>query len=144
MDPLSSQQVNLLESVRVGHLATADTSGAPHVVPVCFAAQGRFIYSVLDQKPKRIALTRLRRVRNILSNPQVTLLLDHYEEDWARLWYLMIAGTAELLVEGPERVSAIALLREKYQQYRAMDIDANPVIKITGLKVVSWGLNSND
>ena len=143
MNPLSSHQAKLLESVRIGHLATADAAGTPHVVPVCFAAHGQFIYSVLDQKPKRAALTRLRRVRNIQSNPQVTLLLDHYEEDWTRLWYLMIAGTAELLVGGPERVSAIALLRDKYQQYRAMDIDANPVIKITGLKVVSWGLNSS-
>ena len=60
------------------------------------------------------------------------------------MWYLMIAGTAELLVEGPERISAITLLRDKYQQYRAMDIKDNPVIKITGLKVVSWGLNSSD
>ncbi len=143
MNPLSSHQAKLLASVRVGHLATADTGGAPHVVPVCFAAQGQFIYSVLDQKPNRAPLTRLRRVRNIQSNPQVTLLLDHYEEDWTRLWYLMITGTAELLADGPERVSAIALLRDKYRQYRDMDIDANPVIKITGLKVVSWGLNAS-
>lgn len=133
----------MLESVRVGHLATADATGAPHVVPVCFAARDQFIYSVLDQKPKRAPLTRLRRVRNIQANPQVTLLLDHYDEDWSRLWYLMIAGTAELLVEGPDRVSAIALLRDKYRQYRAMDIDANPVIKITALKVVSWGLHAS-
>ena len=109
------------------------------MIPVCFATRGQFIYSVLDQKPKRAALTRLRRVRNIQANPQVTLLVDHYEEDWSRLRYILVAGRAELLLEGEERVAAIALLRDKYPQYRGMDIDQNPVIKITATRVVSWG-----
>ena len=117
----------------------ADAEGNPHVIPVCFATLGQFIYSVLDQKPKRAPLTQLRRVRNIQANPQVTLLVDHYEEDWSRLRYILVAGRAELLLEGEERIAAIALLRDKYPQYRGMDIDQNPVIKITATKVVSWG-----
>ena len=132
----------MLVSARVGHLATADAEGAPHVIPVCFTTNGRFIYSVLDQKPKRTGLTQLRRVRNIQTNPQVNLLIDHYEEDWNRLWYMMVAGRAELLLEGDERVSGITILREKYPQYREMDIDLNPVIKISPTRVISWGVDS--
>ncbi len=128
-----------LSEARVGHLATADESGVPHVIPVCFAVDGDHIYSVLDQKPKRTGLTRLRRVRNILSNPQATLVADHYEEDWSRLWYVMISGRAELLLEGEERSAAILVLRAKYPQYRDMDIDENPVIKITVERVIAWG-----
>ncbi|MCH8962088.1 MAG: NTP transferase domain-containing protein [Bacteroidetes bacterium] len=70
----------MLASARTGHLATADQAGVPHVIPVCFAVEGDVIYSVLDQKPKRTSLTRLRRVRNILANPQVALVVDHYED----------------------------------------------------------------
>ena len=67
-------------------------------------------------------------------------MVDHYEEDWSRLWYILVTGHAELLLEGDEREQAIVKLREKYQQYRDMDIDMNPVIKITPDKVVSWGI----
>ena len=125
---------------RIGHLSTADITGAAHVIPICYAFDGRSIYSVLDQKPKRTPLTRLRRVKNILANPQVALVVDHYEEDWTHLWYILVTGHAELLLEGDERDEAIGKLREKYQQYKDMEIDSNPVIKIIPGKVVSWGL----
>jgi PPOX class probable F420-dependent enzyme len=130
-------------------LATAGLTGAPHVIPVCFALGGEpvqsdVIYSVLDQKPKRTSLTRLRRVRNILANPQVSLVVDHYEEAWDRLWYILIRGHAELLLEGEERVQAIALLRQKYDQYQAMDIYDNPVIKIVAEGTVVWGLDDGE
>jgi PPOX class probable F420-dependent enzyme len=139
---LSPEQTQLLSEASVGRLATASATGAPHVIPVCFASDGQYIYSVLDGKPKRAALTRLRRVRNLLDNPQVALLVDHYEADWSRLWYLLITGAAELLgenTEGEQREEAIGLLRRKYPQYRDMDIDGNPVIRITPQRVVSWG-----
>ena len=100
MTQLSARQSLLLSSVRVGHLATADMQGSPHVVPVCFAAGAESIYSVLDQKPKRASLTRLRRVKNIQTNPQVTLLVDHYEEDWSRLWYIMVEAAANCCWKG--------------------------------------------
>ena len=126
----------------VGRLATADTAGAPHVIPMCYAFDGQVIYSVLDQKPKRASLARLKRVRNIQANPQVALVVDHYEADWQRLWYILLTGQAELLLEGNERVEAIKLLRRKYPQYQDMSIDDNPVIKITPTRVVSWGTGS--
>ena len=139
MAQLSAHQTSLLDSARTGHLATADAQGRPHVIPVCFASGGGFIYSVLDQKPKRAALTRLRRVRNIQANPQVSLVVDHYDEDWGHLWYILVTGRADLLLEGEERAAAIVLLRAKYQQYRGMDIDLNPVIKVTPDRVIFWG-----
>ena len=136
---LPAYQAQLLANAPVGRLATANANGVPHVIPVCYALMGGMVYSVLDQKPKSTSLTRLRRVRNILANSQVSLVVDHYEEDWERLWYILISGSAELLEEGAERPAAIQALRAKYPQYRPMDIDPNPVIKITPYHVVSWG-----
>ena len=136
---LSEPQTRWLTRAPVGHLATASATGAPHVIPVCFAFDGQVIYSVLDQKPKSAPLIRLRRVRNIQANPQVSLVVDHYEDDWQRLGYLLVTGRAEVLLDGGERVGAIRLLREKYHQYRTMDVDANPVIKIVPDRIVGWG-----
>ena len=136
---LSEDQVRWLRNSPVARLATADASGAPHVIPVCYVFNGRIIYSVLDRKPKNVALARLRRVRNILDNPRVSLVVDHYEDDWQSLGYLLITGYAELLVDGSERVEAVKLLREKYHQYRSMDVDQNPVIKLTPDRIIGWG-----
>lgn len=130
----------------MGRLSTAGKSGAPHVIPVCFAVDrsgdGAAVYIALDQKPKRAALTRLRRVRNILENPQAALVVDHYESDWTQLWYILLSGTAQLLEDGQgeeeERGQAIQLLRQKYPQYREMNIDDNPVIKITPQQATAW------
>ena len=133
----------LLEIARVGYLATVDSQGIPYVTPVCFAKHSGSLYSVLDEKPKRVKTKRLRRVRNIQENPRVSLLVDHYEEDWDNLWYIMVWGLADLLLEGVERVQAINILREKYPQYRSMDIVQSPVIKIIPSRVISWGLDSS-
>ena len=138
MTVLTHQQAHLLAHARIGRLATAGENGAPHVIPVCFALHDGMIYSVLDQKPKRAALTRLRRVRNILANPRASLVVDHYEEDWSRLWYILVSGRAALLEEGEERAAAIPVLRAKYPQYRTMDIDLNPVIRLAPERAVSW------
>ena len=139
MDQLTENQARWLAAAPVGHMATADADGAPHVIPVCYAFDGRAIYSVLDRKPKSAALTRLRRVKNIQANPQVSLVVDHYEDDWRRLGYVLVFGRAELLLDGDERGAAVRLLREKYQQYRDMDVDENPVIKIVPERIVGWG-----
>ena len=135
---LSQQQVELLNQTPVGHLATADAHGRPHVIPFCFVCDGGIIYSALDAKPKSGNLRGLRRVRNILANPQVSLVIDHYESDWSRLWYLMVQGNAELLEPCPEQAAAISLLRGKYQQYREMDLEHSPVIKITPDRATGW------
>ena len=139
MEQLTEAQASWLARSPVGHLATADAHGAPHVIPVCYAFDGRAIYSVLDGKPKKAPLTRLRRVKNIQANPQVSLVVDHYETDWQRLGYILVSGRAELLQDGQERADAVGLLRDKYPQYRSMDVADNPVIKITPERVVVWG-----
>ncbi len=133
------QQLEIIGTARVARLATADPLGVPHLVPICFAHDGESFLSVLDRKPKRTSLKGLKRVRNILANPNVALLLDHYEEEWGRLWYVLITGTAQLIQDGEDHRRAIALLREKYPQYRDMDIEEAPVIVITPAKYISWG-----
>ena len=138
MTNLSPAQDRFLRSARTGHLATADAKGRPQVVPVCFVFDGQAIYSVLDAKPKTTPLRQLRRVKNILANPQVSLVVDHYEEDWDKLQYILVSGDAELLESGEEWALAIAMLREKYPQYQAMDLDQNPVIKITPVRYSPW------
>ena len=118
MPKLSPAQDLFLRSARSGHLATANAKGQPHVIPICFVFDGEAVYSVLDAKPKSTPLRQLRRVRNILANPQVSLVVDQYEEDWSRLRYVMMLGEARLLQEGAEWARAIAMLREKYPQYK--------------------------
>lgn len=124
---------------RVARLATVDPSGHPHLVPVCYATDGRAYYSAIDAKPKRTPPERLRRVQNIRANPRVALLIDHYEEDWRRLRYVLVQGQAELLCQGPEYRAARELIEAKYPQYTAMPL-AEPglMIKITPERVVAW------
>ena len=138
MTNLSPAQDRFLRSARTGHLATADAKGRPQVVPVCFVFDGQAIYSVLDAKPKATPLRQLRRVKNILANPQVSLVVDHYEENWDKLQYILVSGDAELLESDEKWVVAIAMLREKYPQYQAMDLDQSPVIKITPVRYSPW------
>ncbi len=138
MTNLSPAQDRFLRSARTGHLATANAKGRPQVVPVCFVFDGQAIYSVLDAKPKTTPLRQLRRVKNILANPQVSLVVDHYEEDWDKLQYILVSGDAELLESGEKWALAIAMLREKYPQYQAMDLDQSPVIKITPVRYSPW------
>jgi PPOX class probable F420-dependent enzyme len=124
---------------RVARLATVDDAGYPHVVPVCYATDGRAYYSPIDAKPKRTPPDRLKRVRNIRANPRVALLIDHYEEDWTRLRFVMVQGRAELLDGGTEWKAARTLLEAKYPQYRALPLPPDgPVIKIVPDHVVRW------
>ncbi|TMB64608.1 MAG: TIGR03668 family PPOX class F420-dependent oxidoreductase [Chloroflexi bacterium] len=132
-----SQQQALIEFQRVAHLATADANGRPHVVPVCFAYVDGRIYIAIDEKPKRSL--RLKRLRNIEANPEVAIVFDRYDEDWTRLGWVLVRGTAAVLGYGPEHARTLAALREKYPQYRAMALEERPVIRITVERVSSWG-----
>jgi len=102
---------------RVGHFATTD-GREPALVPVCFVLLGDTVYHAIDAKPKSAAPGRLRRVRNVRANPSAALLVDHYEEDWTRLWYALLRGQVSVLDHGPEQQRAIAALKRKYSQYR--------------------------
>jgi PPOX class probable F420-dependent enzyme len=107
----------------VARLATVDREGRPHVVPICFVIDGGTLYTAVDEKPKRTR--RLRRLGNIEANPAVEVVIDHYEEDWSKLWWVRLRGTARI-VEDPR---AVDLLAAKYPQYRERP-PAGPVIAI--------------
>ena len=124
---------------RVGRLATADASGSPHVIPVCYAFDGEHIYSALDLKPKRVSGHMLKRVRNITENPNVALVIDDYSEDWSGLAYVLVQGRAVVLEDGDEQRQAEAMLREKYPQYGLLLESGCTVLKITPEKVIGWG-----
>jgi PPOX class probable F420-dependent enzyme len=128
-----------IRSARIAHLATADAAGQPHVVPICFVFDGRRIYSPIDEKPKTRSPLRLKRVRNIASNSRVAVIVDRYDEDWNRLAYVLISGTAGLLHRGSNHRKAITLLRRKYRQYRSMALEKRPVITIVPARVTGWG-----
>ncbi|MCK5392550.1 MAG: TIGR03668 family PPOX class F420-dependent oxidoreductase [Deltaproteobacteria bacterium] len=118
-----------------------DESGNPLVLPVCFAYDGCFIYSPIDKKPKRVSADKLKRVRNIINNPNISLVIDKYFEDWNELYYVIITGSAQVLNSGEEYDKALKILAEKYDQYRKMGLEnlGFPVIKITPEKIISWG-----
>jgi len=131
--PLDDRAWRYLAEHRVAHLATTDADGRPSVVPICYASDGRAIYSALDQKPKRVAPAALKRVRNLLAHP------DDYAEDWSQLAYLLVRGHAALLEpSSPDHAAAVALLRAKYAQYRAMAIEAQPIICIRPTRGYLW------
>jgi coenzyme F420-0:L-glutamate ligase / coenzyme F420-1:gamma-L-glutamate ligase len=139
-DVLDPKQTAFLVRRRVARLATADGARKPHVVPVCFAYSQGGIYVALDEKPKDVPPTRLKRVRNILENPNVALVADRYAEDWSLLAFVMVRGQAELLEpDAEEHAAAVRLLRGKYHQYERMRIEKNPVIAIRSERVTSWG-----
>jgi PPOX class probable F420-dependent enzyme len=126
-----------LASRRVGHLATADAHAAPHVVPVCFAVADDTLYITIDTKPKGSA--PLKRLRNIAENPSIAVVIDRYDEDWARLGWVMLRGRAEILAHGTEHDAAQALLQARYRQLATMDIAHLPVIALRIATVTSWG-----
>lgn len=132
--------VTVLASHRIGHLATADGAGAPHLVPICFAYDGQAIYSAIDHKPKRRTGYGMKRIRNIVDNPQVAFLVHHYEEDWQRLYYIMVRGPASILETGDERQHAMTLLEAKYVQYHERHLAQGDgfVIKIVPQTVHRW------
>jgi PPOX class probable F420-dependent enzyme len=128
----------LLREARVGRLATADAAGRPLVVPVCYAFDGARVYSAVDAKPK--STRNLRRLRNVAENPQVSLVVDVWDEDWSRLCWVIVEGRAEVLTAGQEFARAIDLLVAKYPQYRTLPLDraGGAALAITPDRVLAW------
>ena len=124
-----------LTTARVARLATIDPDGRPHLVPIVFAIDGDTLYAAVDRKPKRS--TTLRRIENARERPQVTVLVDHYEDDWSRLWWIRLRGRARVLDDGSELEHALRLLVEKYPQYRDEPPHA-PVLAVDVSEVREW------
>ena len=135
---LSERKAHFLANCRVGHLATADARAMPHLVPVCFVVSEAALYITIDQKPKG-DVRALKRLRNIIDNPVAAFVADRWDEDWARLGWVMLRGPAEILAEGAEHDRAQALLRSRYPQYRGMALADLPVIAMRIERVTSWG-----
>jgi PPOX class probable F420-dependent enzyme len=135
---ISAAQRRFLDCCRVGHLATADRAGLPHVVPVCYAVDGEALYITIDEKPKRRDRP-LKRLRNLLENPQAAFVADRWDEDWSRLGWVMLRGPAEIIDTGPEHDHAQALLAARYPQYRTMRLADLPVIVLRIARTAQWG-----
>ena len=116
----------------MARLATVDPDGRPHLVPIVFALDGD---SAVDRKPKRSQT--LRRIENARARPDVTILVDHYEDDWSRLWWIRLRGRARVLDEGEERERALRLLAEKYAQYLG-EPPNGPVLAVDVTEIRAW------
>jgi PPOX class probable F420-dependent enzyme len=120
-------------AARVARLATADARGRPHLVPICFAVEGDTVYSAVDEVKRKTTL-RLRRLRNVSENPAVSLLVDHYSDDWSALWWVRADGRARVLEVAPD---ALALLAARYPQY-AEAPPAGPVLAVDVERWTGW------
>ena len=116
-------------------LATVSRDGVPHLVPVVFALHEDVVYTAVDAKRK--STRRLRRLANIEANPQVTLLVDHYEDDWSQLWWVRADGVAQIHERGEEMATGYALLRDKYIQYQRVALDG-PVVTVSIRRWAFW------
>ena len=124
-----------IKTAMVARLATVGPEGRPQMVPITFAPADGSLYFAVDQKPKRTR--HLQRLRNIAANPYVSVLVDHYEDDWSALWWVRVDGTARILEAGPEFEDAISLLTARYQQYRS-NRPAGPVVAIKVERMTGW------
>jgi PPOX class probable F420-dependent enzyme len=122
-------------NARIARLATVDADGQPHLVPLCFALAGDRIVSVVDAKPKRSV--NLRRLANIRAHPRVSVLVDEYDEDWTRLWWVRADGAAHVIESGAERDAAVAALRAKYPQYERQP-PTGPVVEVSVDRWRGW------
>ncbi len=124
-----------LATTFVARLATAGEDGRPHIVPICFALDDHSLYFAVDFKPKRT--TNLKRLRNIAANPAVSVLIDHYANDWDELWWVRLDGEARLVTEGGEVERALNLLAQRYAQYRTIR-PTGPVVAISIGRMAGW------
>jgi PPOX class probable F420-dependent enzyme len=120
---------------RVAMLSTSGADGEPHVVPVVFAMSHDVVYTAVDAKRK--STQRLRRLANIAANPRVSLLVDHYDEDWTQLWWVRADGAAQIHDSGDDMAMGYALLRRKYPQYERIALDG-PVVTVAVRRFSSW------
>jgi PPOX class probable F420-dependent enzyme len=136
-EPPPAWALAMLREARVGRLGTADAAGRPLVVPVCFVFDSGAIYSAVDDKPKRTR--NLRRLRNVAENPQASLLVDVWDEDWTRLAWVSVDGHPDVLTAGAEFARALEALRAKYPQYRTMNLERDgAVLRLRLDHVRSW------
>ena len=133
MDPETTR--GLVSSAPVGRLATVRRDGRPHIVPICFVIIHDVVYSAVDDKPKRHR--QLQRVDNITATGTASLLIDEYDDDWSRLWWVRLDGRARLVDDTAEAERAISSLCDKYPQYRDQP-PSGPVLALDVERWVGW------
>jgi PPOX class probable F420-dependent enzyme len=124
-----------LTSSAIARLATVTNEGRPHIVPIVFAIENGTLYFAVDKKPKKT--TDLQRLKNIAANPAVSVLADHYEDDWSKLWWVRADGIARVVTDSAEAERAVELLANKYEQHRR-ERPAGPVVAISLDRVTGW------
>jgi PPOX class probable F420-dependent enzyme len=122
-------------SSAVARLATVRPDGAPHVVPVVFALVDDTVYSAVDAKPKRT--TRLQRLANVRAEPRCALLVDHYQDDWSRLWWVRADGAAAVVDEPPAGHPGLAALAARHRRYRE-EPPTGPLLVVTVQQWSGW------
>ncbi len=125
----------LVSTAPVGRLATVRRDGRPHVVPICFVVTNDVVYSAVDNKPKRHR--HLQRISNVAATGAASLLIDEYDDDWSRLWWVRLDGRARLVDNTVEAERAIRLLCDKYPQYRDQP-PSGPVLAVDVERWVGW------
>ncbi len=124
-----------IDAAQVARLATVARDGRPHIVPITFTLDHDTIYFAVDFKPKKTA--DLQRLRNIEANPSVSVLVDHYEDDWTKLWWVRVDGSARIVIDGAVFEKGIALLTQRYAAYRSAR-PAGPVVAIAVERMTGW------
>ena len=125
---------------RVGRLATIGAERRPHLVPVCFATTGDLLVTAVDRKPK--TTTALKRLDNVRANPAVSVLVDHFEDDWSRLWWVRVDGQARVLEESDELDALLAPLHEKYRGHYGLRPPRGPAIVVDLQRWVGWSASA--
>jgi PPOX class probable F420-dependent enzyme len=134
---LEGWQVDLLRECRVARLGTVAPDGRPRLVPVCYALIGGEIAIAIDEKPK--STTELARVRDIRRDQRATFLVDRYDDgDWSRLAWVRLDGDATVIERGDEWPEALAALRGRYPQYRAMALEGRPLLRLAPTRASGW------
>jgi PPOX class probable F420-dependent enzyme len=138
---LGEAERRFLADARRAVLVTIDPAGLPRPVPICHVVLDGALFTPLDEKPKAAGdPLALARVRDLLARPDVVVLVDRWSEDWQRLAWLRLYGTASVVTPGGEvHAAAVTALRGKYPQYRGQRLEARPVIRVEPGRSRSWG-----
>ena len=135
---------DLIDAARIGRMATVRSDGTPHIVPITFAISEETLVTAVDAKPKRT--TKLQRLQNLRANPAVSIIVDHYADDWSALWWIRIDGLAKIVDrdlesgDAPAPTAATETLIAKYPQYQVTPPDG-PVIIVKPTRWTMWSPN---
>lgn len=141
---ISPEIQSFLESKSVAHLATADASGVPHVVPICYTVENSTLHFLLDSKPKTVSPYQLKRVKNISQNPNVSVVVDQYSDNWNELAYVLLRGKAFIMPDFDKSSEVIKSIRSRYPQYNEITIEQAILVKVEIENAYTWGTIFNE